>query len=95
MADSVNVQHKLQMLFETKLDDKSKQQVGKQIKGMLENAVISFDEAEAKRNLESVIRTLNKLFSKAEMERLNFLEICVGWCKCEFIFSKTNGVKFV
>lgn len=68
MADSVNVQHKLQMLFETKLDEKSKQQVGKQIKGMLENSVISFDESEAKRNLESVIRTLNKLFSKAEME---------------------------
>ncbi len=35
------------------------------------------------------------VFSKAGMERLNFLEICVGWCKCEFIFSKTHGVKFV
>ena len=35
------------------------------------------------------------VFSKAEMERLNFLEICVGLCKCEFIFSKTHGVKFV
>ena len=68
MADSVNVQHKLQMLFETKLDDKSKQQVGKQIKGMLENAVISFDEAEARHNLESIIKMMNKLFSKAEME---------------------------
>ena len=68
MADSVNVQHKLQMLFETKLDEKSKQQVGKQIKGMLENAVISFDEAEARHNLESIIKMMNRLFSKAEME---------------------------
>lgn len=68
MADSVNVQHKLQMLFETKLDEKSRQQVGKQIKGMLENAVISFDEAEARHNLESIIKMMNKLFSKAEME---------------------------
>ena len=71
MAAPGNVEHKLKLLFDTKLDEKSKQQVGKQIKGILENAVISFDEAEAKRNLESVIRTLNKLFSKADMEGFN------------------------
>ena len=71
MAAPGNVEHKLKLLFDTKLDEKSKQQVGKQIKGMLENAVISFDEAEAKHNVESIIRMINRLFAKAEMEGLD------------------------
>lgn len=68
MAAPGNVEHKLKLLFDTQLDTKSKEQVGRQIKGMLENAVISFDEAEAKKNLKSIITTLNRLFDKAELE---------------------------
>ena len=56
------------VLFKTKLDEKSKQEVGKNLKGLLENAVIGFDEAETKKNLVPIIRMVQKLFDKAEMK---------------------------
>lgn len=59
------------LLFKTKLDEKSKQEVGKQLKGILENAVITFDEAESRKNLMSIITMLNALFEKAEIKGLD------------------------
>ena len=55
------------VLFRTKLDEKSKQEIGKNIKSLLENAAISFDETETQRNLEPIIRMMKKLFDKAEI----------------------------
>ena len=55
------------VLFKTKLDEKSKQEVGKNLKNLLENAAIGFDEAETKRNLEPIIRMMKQLFDKAEI----------------------------
>lgn len=62
------VEHKLRLLLETKLDEKQKQQVGKQLKGILEGAVIGFDEAETKKNLLPIINTIKQLFDKAEIK---------------------------
>ena len=68
MAGQNMVEHKLRLLLETSLDDDSKQKVGKQLKSILEGAAIGFDEAETKRNLEPIIRMIQKLFDKAEMK---------------------------
>lgn len=67
MAGSNMVEHKLRLLIETQLDEKQKQQVGKQLKNILEGAAIGFDEAETKRNLEPIIRMMKRLFDKAEI----------------------------
>lgn len=68
MAGSNMVEHKLRLLIETELDEKQKQQVGKQLKTILEGAAIGFDEAETKKNLMPIIRMIQKLFDKAEMK---------------------------
>lgn len=68
MAGSNMVEHKLRLLIETELDEKQKQQVGKQLKTILEGAAIGFDEAETKKNLTPIIRMIQKLFDKAEMK---------------------------
>lgn len=68
MAGSNMVEHKLRLLIETELDEKQKQQVGKQLKNILEGAAIGFDEAETKKNLTPIIRMIQKLFDKAEMK---------------------------
>jgi len=65
MADKIT--NDITLLFKTKLDEKSKQEVGKNLKSLLENAAIGFDEAETKRNLEPIIRMMKKLFDKAEI----------------------------
>ena len=65
MADKIT--NDITLLFKTKLDEKSKQEVGKNLKSLLENAAIGFDEAETKRNLEPIIRMMKRLFDKAEM----------------------------
>lgn len=68
MAGSNMVEHKLRLLIETELDEKQKQQVGKQLKTILEGAAIGFDEAETKKNIVPIIRMIQKLFDKAEMK---------------------------
>lgn len=65
MADKIT--NDITLLFKTKLDEKSKQEVGKNLKNLLENAAIGFDEAETKRNLEPIIRMMKRLFDKAEI----------------------------
>lgn len=65
MADKIV--NDITLLFKTKLDEKSKQEVGKNLKGLLENAVIGFDEAETKRNLEPIVQMMKRLFDKAEI----------------------------
>ena len=65
MADKIT--NDITLLFKTKLDEKSKQEVGKNLKSLLENAAIGFDEAETKRNLEPIIRMMKRLFDKAEI----------------------------
>ena len=65
MADKIT--NDITLLFKTKLDEKSKQEVGKNLKSLLENAAIGFDEAETKRNLEPIVRMMQKLFNKAEI----------------------------
>lgn len=65
MADKIT--NDITLLFKTKLDEKSKQEVGKNLKGLLENAAIGFDEAETKRNLEPIVRMIQALFNKAEI----------------------------
>ena len=65
MADKIT--NDITLLFKTKLDEKSKQEVGKNLKSLLENAAIGFDEAETKRNLEPIIRMIKRLFDKAEI----------------------------
>lgn len=62
------VEHKLKLLIETQLDEGSKQQVGKQLKGILEGAAIGFNEAETKKNLMPIIHMIQKLFEKADMK---------------------------
>lgn len=66
MADKIT--NDITLLFKTKLDDKSKQEVGKNLKGLLENAVIDFDEAEIKKNLVPIINMIRVLFEKADMK---------------------------
>lgn len=66
MADKIV--NDITLLFKTKLDDKSKNEIGKQLKGILENAVIGFDETEAKNNLVPIINMMQKLFDKAEIK---------------------------
>lgn len=66
MADKII--NDITLLFKTKLDDKSKQEIGKNLKGLLENAVISFDEAETKHNVEPIIKAIKKLFEQADMK---------------------------
>ena len=65
MADKIT--NDITLLFKTKLDEKSKQEIGKNLKSLLENAAIGFDEAETKRNLEPIIRMMKRLFDKAEI----------------------------
>lgn len=65
MADKIT--NDITLLFKTKLDEKSKLEVGKNLKGLLENAVIGFDETETKKNLQPIIRMMKMLFDKAEM----------------------------
>lgn len=66
MADKIT--NDITLLFKTQLDEKSKQEVGKNLKGLLENAVIGFDEAEIKKNLQPIIRMMKMMFDKAEMK---------------------------
>lgn len=65
MADKIT--NDITLLFKTKLDEKSKQEIGKNLKGLLENAAIGFDEAETKRNVEPIIQMIKRLFDKAEI----------------------------
>lgn len=65
MADKIT--NDITLLFKTKLDEKSKQEVGKNLKSLLENAAIGFDEAETKRNLEPIVKMMKGLFDKAEI----------------------------
>lgn len=65
MADKIT--NDITLLFKTKLDEKSKQEVGKNLKSLLENAAIGFDEAEIKRNLEPIVKMMKRLFDKAEI----------------------------
>lgn len=53
------------VLFKTVLDEKSKQEVGKNIRGLLNNAVISFDESEIKRNIVPIVNMIQQVFDKA------------------------------
>lgn len=53
------------ILFKTVLDEKSKQEVGKNIRGLLNNAVISFDESEIKRNVVPIVNMIQQVFDKA------------------------------
>ena len=55
------------LLFNTKLDENSKREVGKNLKSLLENAVIGFDEAETKKNLQPIIQMMKRMFDKADM----------------------------
>ena len=68
MAGSNTVEHKLRLLIETELDEKAKQQVGKQLKNILGGASIGFDEAEIKKNLIPIVRMVQMLFNKADMK---------------------------
>lgn len=65
MADKIT--NDITLLFKTKLDEKSKQEVGKNLKNLLKNAAIGFDEAETKRNLEPIVKMMKRLFDKAEI----------------------------
>lgn len=67
MANSVNITHEIDILFNTKLDKKHQEKVGQQIRNMLENAVISFDEADAKSQIQSIVHMMEQLFAKAEI----------------------------
>ena len=66
MADKLTDEIKL--LFRTSIQDKDIKEVSKNIKSALENAVITFDEAEIKKEIVPVIQMLQKLFAKAEMK---------------------------
>ena len=65
MADKIT--NDITLLFKTKLDEKSKQEVGKNLKEILGNAAIGFNEAETQKNIKPIIQMLKKLFDKAEL----------------------------
>ena len=64
---NVNVVQQIKFLLETELDEKSKIQVGKDLKSVLEDAVIAFDKSETEKNLKPIIAMINSVFKKADM----------------------------
>ena len=63
MADKLT--DEIRLLFRTSIQEKDIKEVSKNIKSALENAVITFDEAEIKKEIIPVIQMLQKLFAKA------------------------------
>lgn len=61
------IKNEIELLFKTKLDEKSKQEIGKNLKDLLGNAAISFNEAETRKNVQPIIQMLKKMFDKAEL----------------------------
>lgn len=62
-----NITNEITLLFKTRLDEKSKTEIGKNLKGLLENAVITFDEAEIKKSLQPIVQMMKTMFDKAGM----------------------------
>lgn len=62
-----NITNEITLLFKTRLDEKSKTEIGKNLKGLLENAVITFDEAEIKKSLQPIVQMMKMMFDKAGM----------------------------
>lgn len=62
-----NLTDEIKLLFRTSVADKDVKEVSKNIKSALENAAISFNEAETKRNLEPIVRMIQRVFDQAEM----------------------------
>lgn len=58
----------IKLLFRTSIADQDLKEVSQNLKNALSNAVIGFDEAEIKREVEPIIRMIQKLFDKAEMK---------------------------
>ena len=64
---NVNVVQQIKFLLETELDEKSKIQVGKDLKSILEDAVIAFDKSETEKNLKPIVAMINSVLKKADM----------------------------
>ena len=64
---NVNVVQQIKFLLETELDEKSKIQVGKDLKSVLEDAVIAFDKSETEKNLKPIVAMINSVLKKADM----------------------------
>lgn len=64
---NVNVVQQIKFLLETELDEKSKIQVGKDLKSVLEDAVIAFDKSETEKNFKPIVAMINSVLKKADM----------------------------